>query len=78
MTNAENSLECTLHLKFVYLVKLQSNRSATLSPENLENTSTSESWRMTLVAYKKSVIKLFERFRAESMVFCCPNAFDPS
>ena len=33
---------------------------------------------MTLAAYKKSEIKLFERFHAESMVLCCSNAFDPS
>ena len=49
-----------------------------LSPENLENTSNSKSWGLTLVAYKKSVIKLFERFHAESVVLCCSNAFDPS
>ena len=42
-----------IHLKFVYLVKLLSNRLATLSPENLEIKKTFEGWGLTLVAYKK-------------------------
>ena len=41
-------------LKFVYLVKLQSSRSTTLSPKNLKSISNFEDW--VLVAYKKSVI----------------------
>ena len=44
-----------IHLKLVYLVKLLSNRSATLSPKNLENPSNFEGWCLNLVAYKKGV-----------------------
>ena len=50
MTNAGKSLNT---LKFVYSVKLLSNRKAILSPENVENTSNVEGWDLTLVAYFK-------------------------
>ena len=47
------NLEITAFLADIgYLVKLQSNRYATLSPKNLENISNFESWGLTLVAYK--------------------------
>ena len=39
-------------LKFVYLVKLLSNREANLSPESFENAGNFEGWGVTLVAYK--------------------------
>ena len=42
-----------IHLKFVYLIKLLSNRYATLIRENLENTSNLEGWGLILVANKK-------------------------
>ena len=40
-----------IHFKFVYLVKLLSNRYATLSPENIENISSFEDWSLTLIPH---------------------------
>ena len=40
-------------IKFVHLVKLVSNRSASSSPESFEKTSNFESWGLTLAACKK-------------------------
>ena len=45
-----------IQLKFICLVKQLSSCQATLSPENLKNTSNFEGSGLTLVAYKKMYI----------------------
>ena len=45
----------TFKIYIVYLAKLLSNREATLSSENFENTSNFGGWSLILVAFKKSV-----------------------
>ena len=47
-----------IHFKFVYLVKLLSNRWATLSPKNLKNTANAGGLGVTPVPYKKSLFCL--------------------
>ena len=49
ITNAKKIT--VIHLKFVYLVEIQSNHKATLSSENLENKVNFEDWGLTLVNY---------------------------
>ena len=41
-----------IHLKFIYLVKLRSNRQATLSLENLKSKNNFEAWGLTLMLIK--------------------------
>ena len=45
-----------IHLKFAYLVKLPRSCQATLSTENLENTSNFDAWGLTLVTYRKCIL----------------------
>ena len=58
MTNVEKSLEFVyyIHLKFVYLVKLLSNKHlSNFEAKNLKNASNFEGWGLTLFTYEKSV-----------------------
>ena len=50
------STKMKIYLRFVYLVKLLSNRCATASPKNYENTSDFKGWGLALVAYKKKKV----------------------
>ena len=47
-----------IHLKFIYLVKLRSNRQATLSLENLKSKNNFEAWGLTLVLIKDQCSQL--------------------
>ena len=59
-----------IHLKFIYLVKLRSNRQATLSLENLKSKNNFEAWGLTLVLIKDQCfllsLRIVSKFRVKS------------
>lgn len=61
-----------IQLKFVYLVRLQSNRYATLNPKNLKNTSKFECQGVTLIAYIGKVY--FWPFSNFKLLFVFPSS----
>ena len=58
-------------LKIFLFGQLLSSREVTLSPENLGNTSYFEDWGLTLVAYKKSILRK-NHIVSETVARSCP------